>query len=193
MSAQHGLGGDPTDRAHGQPSVQQLAQLLLFELLPVRIVLGPLEAEVPRHPLPPHRGLDGGEGDDGIEQSDPKEELMHGTVEEDVVSVDGLGYRLEAVGGAREADEVGGDEPDHRDHGRASVADFGLAEEGHEGGVGLGELEGVELEFAALEVLPADAVSFRRRRRRRRFVFHVGSVSQRGGGGKRCLLSVIPY
>jgi hypothetical protein len=49
------------------------------------------------------------------------------------------------------------------------------------------------LEFAALEVLPADAVSFRRRRRRRRFVFHVGSVSQRGGGGKRCLLSVIPY
>jgi len=83
---------------------------------------------------------------------------MHGTVEQDVVRVDGLGYRLEAVGGAREADEVGGDEPDHRDHGRAAVADFGLAEEGHEGGVGLGELEGVELEFAPLEVLPADAV-----------------------------------
>ena len=104
---------------------------------------------------------------------------MHGTVEQDVVSVDGLGYRLEAVGGAREAYEVGGDEPDHRDHGRASVADFGLAEEGHEGGVGLGELEGVELEFAALEVLPADAVSFRRRRRRRRFSRRIGQSKRR--------------
>ena len=158
MPAQHGLGGDPPDRAHGQPSVQQLAQLLLLELLPVRIVLGPLETKVPRHPLPPHRGLDGREGDDGIEQSDPQEELVHGTVEQDVVGVDGLGYRLEAVGRAREAYEVGGDEPDDRDHGRAAVADLGLAEEGHEGGVGLGELEGVELEFAPLEVLPSDAV-----------------------------------
>ena len=73
------------------------------------------------------------------------------------MGVDGLGNGFEGIGFSGDADEVGGDEADHGELGGAAVADFGLAEEGDEGGVGFGEAEGVEFEFASLEVLGSDA------------------------------------
>lgn len=83
---------------------------------------------------------------------------MHGSFQEDVVGVDGLGNGVEGVGIAGDADKVRGDESYHGELGGAAVTDFGLAEEGDEGGVGFREVEGVELEFTSLEVYASGTV-----------------------------------
>jgi len=72
------------------------------------------------------------------------------------MGVDRLGDGFEAVGISGNTNKVGGDEAHDGKHGRAAVTDFSLAEEGYEGGVGFGEVEWIELEFAALEVGSSD-------------------------------------
>lgn len=83
---------------------------------------------------------------------------MHGSLQQNVVSIDCLGDGLEAVGISRDANKVGGDEANDGKHGSAAVTDFGLTEEGYEGGVGFGEAEWVEFEVTAFEVFSSDAV-----------------------------------
>ena len=151
MSTQNSLGCNSSNGAHGQPSIQKLALLLLIQL---GLVLGRKgsPAKVSRIALSLHGGLDGGVGDDNVPETDPKEELVHGSLEEDVVRVHRLGHGFEAVRSSGETHKVGGDVAHDGQHGGAAMADFGLAEKGDEGFVRFGQAEGVELEFASLEV-----------------------------------------
>mmetsp|Transcript_24740 Transcript_24740/g.52046 ORF Transcript_24740/g.52046 Transcript_24740/m.52046 type:complete len:205 (-) Transcript_24740:134-748(-) len=151
MSGDDSLRGNTSDSAHGQPSVQKLIQLVL--LLP-GLILGIQHpnAIISRSSLPLHSRLNRRIGDDDVPETDPKKQLVHGPLQKSVVRIDRLGHGLETVGLAGDSDEVGDDVPEDGELGGASVANFGFAEEGDEGGVGLGEAEGVEFEFAAFEV-----------------------------------------
>ena len=82
---------------------------------------------------------------------------MHGPLKQGVVRVDGLGHGLEGVLLSRDAHVVGRHEPQEGQHGRAPVALLGLAEEGDQGGVRLGQAQGVELPLIALVVHAARA------------------------------------
>jgi len=158
MSTEDSLGGNSTNSTHGQASIQQFTKLLLLHLLSIRIILWSGKAKVTRLSLTSHRGLNCRNGNNGIEQTNPQEKLVHGSLQQNVVSIDCLGDGLEAVGISRDANKVGGDEANDGKHGSAAVTDFGLTEEGYEGGVGFGEAEWVEFEVTAFEVFSSDAV-----------------------------------
>lgn len=85
---------------------------------------------------------------------------MHGSLQQNVVSIDCLGDGLEAVGISRDANKVSGDEANDGKHGSAAMTDFGLTEERYERRVSFGEAEWVEFEVATLEVFSSDAVRF---------------------------------
>lgn len=98
-------------------------------------------------------GNDAGGGNKDVHEANPEEELVHGAgLEKGVVGIDGIGDGLEGVHVSGDADEVGGDEAHHGEHGRAAVLDLGLAEPGEEGLVGLGQVERVVLELLPAEV-----------------------------------------
>lgn len=158
MPAEDRLGSNSSNGKHGQPSIQQFIELQLLHLLSIGIVLRSGEAKVSGSTLPLHRGLDCRNGNDGIPQTDPQQQLMHGSLQQDVVGVDRLGNGGKGVGISGNANKIGDDEAHDGEHGSAAVAEFGLAKEGYEGGVGLGQVEWVELEFASLEVGTSNAV-----------------------------------
>lgn len=83
---------------------------------------------------------------------------MHGSLQQNIVRIDRLGDGFKAVGISRNANKVGGDEAYDGKHGRAAMTDFGLTEEGYEWGVGFGEIERIELEFATFEVGSSNAI-----------------------------------
>ena len=158
MSRNNSLSSNSTNSTHGQSSVQQF---LHFHILHSGRVLGSLvsESKVTSVSLSLHCGLDGGDGNNGIEQTDEQKELVHGSLQKNVVGINSLGDGLEAVGITGETDEVGSDESDDGEHGGTAVTELGFTEEWHQGAVGFGETEGVEFEGASLEVLSSDYYS----------------------------------
>ena len=129
MSRDNSLSSNTTNSTHGQSSMQKLLHLHILHGLRI---LGTLvsKSKVTSLSLTLHCGLDGGDGDDGIEQSNEKEELVHGSLQKDVVRIDSLGDGLEAVGISGDADKVGGDETDDGEHGGTAVTELGFTEEG---------------------------------------------------------------
>ncbi len=155
MSSDNSLSSNSSNSTHGQSSIQKLLHLHILHL---GSILGSLvsESKVTGISLSLHCSLDGGNGNNGIEQTNEQKELVHGSLQKNVVGVDRLGDGLEAVGISGDTDEVGSDESDNGEHGGTAVTELGFTEEGNEGAVGFGETEGVEFEGASLEVLSSD-------------------------------------
>mmetsp|Transcript_742 Transcript_742/g.991 ORF Transcript_742/g.991 Transcript_742/m.991 type:complete len:224 (-) Transcript_742:18-689(-) len=155
VSSDNSLSRNSTNSTHGQSSIQKLLHLHLLHL---GSILGSLvsKSKVTGISLSLHCGLDGGNGNNSIEQTNEQKELVHGSLQKNVVGIDCLGDGLEAVGISGDTDKVGGDESDNGEHGGTAVTELGFTEEGDEGTVGFGEAEGVEFEGASLEVLSSD-------------------------------------
>mmetsp|Transcript_30754 Transcript_30754/g.52228 ORF Transcript_30754/g.52228 Transcript_30754/m.52228 type:complete len:219 (-) Transcript_30754:43-699(-) len=155
VSRDNSLSSNSTNSTHGQSSVKNF---LHFHILHLGSILRSLvsESEVSGISLSLHCGLDGRDGNNGIEQSDEQKELVHGALQKNVVGIDRLGDGLETVGISGDTDKVGGDESDDGEHGGTAVTELGFTEEGYEGAVGFGEAEGVEFEISSLEVLSSD-------------------------------------
>ena len=155
VSRNNSLSSNSTNSTHSQSSVQQL---LHFHILHLVSVLGSLvsESKVTSLSLSLHCGLDGGNGNNSVEQTNEQKELVHRSLQKNVVGINSLGDGLEAVGITGETDKVGSDESDNGEHGGTAVTELGFTEEGYEGAVGFGETEGVEFEGASLEVLSSD-------------------------------------
>jgi hypothetical protein len=145
------LGSNSSHSHHGQTSIQQLVHLILLQR---GLILGrqPLPSKVTGLPLPLHSRLNTRVRNDNIPKRDPKQKLMHRSLQKSIVSSHRLGHGLEGVSVSGDTDKVLDDEAGHGKHGGAAVADFGFAEEGDEGGVSFGETEGVELEGVSFEV-----------------------------------------
>eukprot|EP00529_Nitzschia_sp_RCC80_P037207 CAMPEP_0113465200 /NCGR_PEP_ID=MMETSP0014_2-20120614/13613_1 /TAXON_ID=2857 /ORGANISM="Nitzschia sp." /LENGTH=153 /DNA_ID=CAMNT_0000357343 /DNA_START=176 /DNA_END=637 /DNA_ORIENTATION=- /assembly_acc=CAM_ASM_000159 len=128
MSSGDRLCRDATDGTHSQPSVQKLGLLLrLKSFLCFRCEGVP--SEVSRLTLTLHGCGTRRCRDDQIEQADPHQELDHGSLlDEDVVCVDRLGDRFEAVHLTGDTDEVRGDEAKDSQHRRTAVTDLRLTE-----------------------------------------------------------------
>lgn len=159
MSSNNSLSSNTSNSTHGQSSIQKLLHL---HILHGGRILGSLvsESKVTGISLSLHCGLDGGNGNNSIEQTNEQKELVHGSLQKHVVGINSLGDGLEAVGISGDTDKVGGDESDDGEHGGTAVTELGLTEEGDEGAVGFGKAEGVEFEGASLEVLSSDCRDF---------------------------------
>jgi hypothetical protein len=147
VSGNDTLSSNTSDGNHGQSSVEQFGILLLLHL---GVILGSHQgpAKVTGSAFALGRGHGGGCRNDEIPESNPQEQLVHGTgLEESVVCVNGLGNGGEGVGFPGDADKVGGDKADDGEHGGTSVAEFTLAEPGQEWFVRFRQLERIELEF----------------------------------------------
>ena len=116
ISCDDTLGGNSSNGAHGQSSVQKFGGSLLVESFLVR--RSPLRpSEVTGISLAIHGCGTGRCGDDKIEETDPHEKLDHRSLfDQDVVSANGLRDRVEAVHFTGDAKEIGGDESDNSQH-----------------------------------------------------------------------------
>lgn len=80
--------------------------------------------------------------DDQVEKSNEQKKLVHRTtLQQGIVSINGLGDCLKGVHFTRDANKVSGDETNNGKHGSASMADFRFTEPRHERLIGLRKLQ----------------------------------------------------
>lgn len=110
------LGGNSSNSAHGQSSVQKFRGSLGIEsFLVLRSPLCP--SEVTGFSVTLHGSGTGRSSDDKVEKTDPHEKLNHRSLfDQDVVGTNGLRDGIEAVHFTREADEISGDESNNSQH-----------------------------------------------------------------------------
>jgi hypothetical protein len=158
VSGDHALRGNATHRHHGETAIEEfriheVGDLVLGHGLSLQVICHAVVAGIALALLCRHGG--GGRHED-LPESDPQEELKHGTgvahLPELVVRFGDLGHVLKAVRVPGEANKFGHDKSQDGQHGRAAVPDLGVAEEGKEGLVGFAELQRIELEGLASKV-----------------------------------------
>jgi len=145
MPSDGSTGNHAADGDHSKAAILELGKLHLLLLLGV----GGVEAEGVERKVTGttvvalgHTGV-GGEGH-GLDEGDPKDDLLHG-VGEGVVRVDDLGDGIEAELLAGDADEFGNDETDGGKHGSAAVLQLGLTEPGEPLGGALSKAAGIKV------------------------------------------------
>ena len=141
MSVKDRLGGDSSNSHHSKTSIHQLRPLLLGHSISSLGGEG-VKSEVTRFTLSSHGGLDSGDGDANIEETDPHEELLHGSSgNKGIVRTYGGRNGLKRVHLTRDADEVSGDEAHDGKHGSAAMTDLRLAEVWNKRSIALREFQ----------------------------------------------------
>mmetsp|Transcript_9912 Transcript_9912/g.20610 ORF Transcript_9912/g.20610 Transcript_9912/m.20610 type:complete len:218 (+) Transcript_9912:622-1275(+) len=145
VSGDDGSVDHSSEGNHGQTSVLQLGKLHVLRLLRIRGHQAQgIESKVARLPIELVHVAQGSQTH-GLHETDPEQDLLHGSVEEGIVCVDDLGDGLEGELLAGNADEFGDDEADDSEHGLTAVFEFGLAEPVEPFGGALGETNGVKV------------------------------------------------
>ena len=140
VSADNTLCGNSSNGAHGKTSIQKLGILLLLHGSGVTGSKG-VPCIVTGFTFSIHHGDTGGSGHNEFPKSNPHQKLSHGSGQESVVGIDGLGDGLEGVLFSGDADKVGGDETNDGQHGGTSVTDLGLTEPWDKRRVGIAQSE----------------------------------------------------
>jgi hypothetical protein len=104
-----------------------------------------------RSTLSPLHGLNGGESHNKLPKSDKEVDLIH-LIRHGEGSINALGDGRKAEGVSGQTDKVLHNQPNTGEHGSAAVSNFGIAKEGKEGFVCIGQVQGVKDEFFAHKI-----------------------------------------